>query len=90
MIVVVIISFFEVSLSVSRYALSGLKVVEPLHLYDYVLLSCQICIQCESTLSNFLNVKELLPRNRQDILNLSDCNGIPIHKHLVHKQTYNL
>ena len=40
--------------------------------------------QSESALYSWLNVKELLARNRYDIWRLSDSNGIQIHNHLVH------
>ena len=46
-------------------------------------------LQSESTLYICLNVKELLPWNKRDICNLSDCNGTRIHNHLVPKQTLN-
>ena len=42
-----------------------------------------------STLCSCLNVKELLARNRRDILNLSNCNGNWFHNHLLHKWTMN-
>ena len=45
--------------------------------------------QSESTLYGYLNVKELLARNRRDIWSLSDSNGIWIYNHLVRKQTLN-
>lgn len=37
-----------------------------------------------------MNVKEILPQNMQDLLNLCHCNAIPTHKHLVHKRPFNL
>ena len=43
--------------------------------------------QSESTLYRCLNVKELLARNRCEILNLSDCNGTKTHNHLLCKRT---
>ena len=45
--------------------------------------------QSESTLYSCLNVKELLARNKCDILSLSDSSRIRIHNHLVCKQTLN-
>ena len=45
--------------------------------------------QSESTLYTFLNFKELLARNREDIWSLSDCNGTRTHNDLVPKRTLN-
>ena len=46
--------------------------------------------QSESMFYSCLNVKELfLPRNRRNILSLSDCNGTQTHNHLVLIQTLN-
>ena len=45
--------------------------------------------QSEFTLCSYLNVKELLARNRRDIGRLSDSNGIWTHNHLVCKKTFN-
>ena len=45
--------------------------------------------QSESTLYIYLNIKELHAQNRRDIWNLSDCNGIRTHSHLVRKGTLN-
>ena len=45
--------------------------------------------QSESTLYDYLNVKELLARNRRDIWNLSEYNETRTHNHLVRKQTLN-
>ena len=42
--------------------------------------------QNKSTLYSCLNVKELLARNRRDILSLSDSNGIRTHNNLVRKR----
>ena len=44
-------------------------------------------LQSQSTLYIWLNVKELLPRNRRNISRLSDCNGTRTNNHLVHKPT---
>ena len=43
----------------------------------------------ESALSSCLNVKEILARNRHDIWNLIECNGIRMHNHKVCKRTLN-
>ena len=43
----------------------------------------------ESTRYICLNIKELLSRNRRDILILNDYNGTRTHNHLVCKQTLN-
>ena len=45
--------------------------------------------QSESTSYSYLNVKELLTRNRRDIWSSSDCNGTPIYNQLVRKRTPN-
>ena len=45
--------------------------------------------QSESTLYSCLNVKELLPRSRREIRNISDWNRIRTHNHLVHERTLN-
>ena len=45
--------------------------------------------QSETTLYTYLNVKELLVRNRRDVWSLSDSNGIRTHNHLVRKRTLN-
>ena len=45
-------------------------------------LSCYIHVWSESTLSNDLNVTELLTWNRCDIWSLSDCNRIQTHTDL--------
>ena len=45
--------------------------------------------QSESTLYSWVNVKELLARNRRAIWSLSDCNWTRNHSHLVRKQTLN-
>ena len=45
--------------------------------------------QSESTLCSCLNVKELLAWSRREIWNLSDCNWIRTHNHLVYKCTVN-
>ena len=45
--------------------------------------------QSDSILYNFLNVKELLARNRRYTWSLSESNGIRTHNHLVLKQTLN-
>ena len=51
-------------------------------------LSCHAyAFQSESTLYSYLNVKELLARNRHDIWSPNDCNGTRIHKHLVCKRS---
>ena len=46
-------------------------------------------LMSRTTLCSCLNFKELLARNRRDILSLSECNGIRTHNHLVHKRTLN-
>ena len=43
----------------------------------------------KSKICNYLNVKKIFARNRPDIWNLSDCNGIRTHNHLVYKRTLN-
>ena len=43
--------------------------------------------QSESTLYNYLNVRELLAGNRGDIWSLSDCIRTWTHNHLVRKRT---
>ena len=45
--------------------------------------------QSESTLYVYLNVKELLARNKRHPWRLSDCNGTRTHDHLVRKRTLN-
>ena len=45
--------------------------------------------QSESTLSTFLNIKELLAQNMPDIWSLSHCKRTRTHNHLVGKQTLN-
>ena len=45
--------------------------------------------QSKSKLYICLDVKELLARNRRDILSLSDCNRTRTHNHLVRKRTLN-
>ena len=45
--------------------------------------------QIESKFYSCLNVKELLLRNRRNILSLSGSNGIRTHNHLVRKWTFN-
>ena len=54
-----------------------------------VFLSCHICVWSESTLWGSLNVKDLLARNRHDIIRVSDCNRTQTHNHLVCKRTLN-
>ena len=58
---------------------------------SYVLTVCsyhvKYAFQSESTLFSWLNVKELLARNRREIRSLSDCNWTRIHNHLVCKRT---
>ena len=61
---------------------------------DCVLLSCRMRtskFKCVSKfkLSNCLNVKKLLAQNKQNIQNLSDCNGTRTHNDLVSKRTLN-
>ena len=56
---------------------------------DCVFLSCHIRVQGKSSLCNWLNVKKLLAKNKRNIWNLSDCNRIRAHNHLVCKQTFN-
>ena len=46
--------------------------------------------QSESTLYSRLNSKVLLARNRRDIWNLSDSNGVRTRNHLACKRTLNL
>ena len=56
--------------------------------FDCMFLSCHAyAFQSESTLYTYLNVKELLARNRHDIWSPNDCNGTRIHKHLVCKRS---
>ena len=56
--------------------------------FDCMFLSCHAyAFQSESTLYSYLNVKELLARNRHDIWSPNDCNGTRIHKHLVCKRS---
>ena len=43
--------------------------------------------QSESRIYSYLNVKELLARNRRDIWSLSDNNEIRTHNHLVRQRT---
>ena len=45
--------------------------------------------QSESTLYNYLNVKELLAQNRRKFWKLSDCNWTRSQNHLVRKRTLN-
>ena len=45
--------------------------------------------QSESILYSCLNAKKLLARNRRDIWNLGDSNGIKSHNHLVRKRMLN-
>ena len=53
--------------------------------------SCHVTytFQSWSTLYSSLNVKELLPRSRCKIWELSDCNWTGTQNHLVHKRTLN-
>ena len=53
--------------------------------------SCHVtcAFQSESTLYNYLNVKDLLPRNRRKIWSLSNCNWTRTQNHLVRKGTLN-
>ena len=52
-----------------------------------MLLSCHVRgSESIYTLRICLNVKELFAWKRRHIWNLSDCNGIRIHNHFVHKQ----
>ena len=44
--------------------------------------------QSESTLYNWLNVKEILARNRHKICSVSDCNGTRTDNHLVRKRGF--
>ena len=57
------------------------------------LIVCSYHVTCafqsESTLYNYLNVKELLARSRREIWGLSDCNWTRTHIHLVHKWALN-
>ena len=55
-----------------------------------VFLSCHIRIWSDSILCKCLNIKERIARNKCNILDLRDCNGIGTHNHLVCKQTLNL
>ena len=45
--------------------------------------------QSEPTLYSYMNVKELLARNRRNIWSLSDCKVTPTHNHLIRKRTLN-
>ena len=51
-----------------------------------VFLKCHISVQSESTLYDYLNVKEILARYRHDIWKLSDSNEIQTYNHLVFKR----
>ena len=53
--------------------------------------SCHVmyAFQSESTLYNYLNVKELLARNRWNFWKLSDCNWTRTQNHLVRQRTLN-
>ena len=53
--------------------------------------SCHVmyAFQSESTLYNFLNVKELLAWSRREIWSLSDCNWTWNQNHLVRTRTLN-
>ena len=52
--------------------------------------NCILIIMCirVNLHCNCLNVKELLPQNRCNILNLSNCNGNWFHNQLLHKRTF--
>ena len=43
-------------------------------------------LQIESTLYNFVNLKELLARSRHEIWSLSSCNSTRTHNHYVKKE----
>ena len=47
------------------------------------------CYRVNQGLYSYLNVKELLARNRRDIWSLNDSNGIQTHNHLDRKRTLN-
>ena len=53
--------------------------------------SCHVtyAFQSESTLYSCLNVKELLPRSRREIWNISHCNWTRTQNHLVRERTLN-
>ena len=51
-----------------------------------VFLKCHISVQSESTLYDYLNVKEILTRYRHDIWKLSGSNEIQTYSHLVFKR----
>ena len=48
--------------------------------FDCMFLSCHVRISEWITLYSYLNVTELLARNRHDIWSLSDCNGTRMHR----------
>ena len=52
-------------------------------------LSCHIHVCSESTLCNWLIVKELFPWKRRDICKLSCCNGTRTQSNIVRKRTLN-
>ena len=52
-------------------------------------LSCYVVFQSHSTYFSCLNIKQILSRNRLNIWNWSDSNGIRIHDYLVCKRTFN-
>ena len=58
---------------------------------DLTVCSCHVAyaFQSESTLYNYLDVKELLAQNRRKFWKLSDCNWTRTRNHLVCKRTMN-
>lgn len=54
-----------------------------------VLINSHINFKGQSTLCNCLNLRDLLVQRRNNIWNLSNCNGSRTHYHLVRKRTLN-
>ena len=51
-----------------------------------VFSSCHIRVWSETTLCSYLNINEVLARNKIHIWNLSDCNKTWTHNHIVRKR----
>ena len=70
--------------------LKGMKSVQlietPKRLY-VIIMSPRRLSTSESTLYNYVNVKELLARKRSHISSSRDCKGIRTYRHLVCKRT---
>ena len=81
--------FKEFTLLVSQfwYSFSNEKQLVLDLLYNCVFLSCHIHRLSESTICNYLNVKELLAQNRRDIWNLNDWNETQNHNHFFCKRS---